>query len=583
MSICLKALVESIKPLLGQSSPHRRTFTGRREGVEHSNDFNLTLLHQVLDQSGTAIALFNRDLKSILWTQPWQDLWAVDPYAGQLYSELIPQAPPSWQAAYRRCLDGVPGSCPPHWLKLANGDRCWLHEKLSPWRDERGDLAGIIVQTEVLKTAEAIALSWTTVFEHSPDLHCLIDQEGILKQVNPAWQEQLGYSPPDLQHVCSFNYLHPDDLDATRTALTQLTANTPLRLENRYRHQDGSYHWYQWTLVALEDHEHLYAIGRLLASLPTSDESTDPEQAQVQQLSQSLSDTLDELRQTQLQLVQTEKMSSLGQLVAGIAHEINNPVNFIYGNLVHAKEYTEDILGLLELYQQHYSDPNPEITEEAESIDIEFLLDDLPQLLSSMMVGANRVKEIVSSLRNFSRLDEVEMRLSNLHEGLDSTLVILQNRIKAKPNRPEIVIDKSYQDLPKVECFTGQMNQVFMNIVSNAIDALDERDKDRSYQEVEAQPSSLTLTTVCNPDNTVTIRIADNAAGVSESVRQQIFKPFFTTKPVGKGTGLGLSISYQIIVEKHKGTLECQSTLGEGTEFIITIPISHSSSDSQDS
>ncbi|MFP4221323.1 MAG: ATP-binding protein [Phormidium sp.] len=551
--------------------------------MEHSNDFNLTLLHQVLDQSGTAIALFNRDLKSILWTQPWQDLWAVDPYAGQLYSELIPQAPPSWQAAYRRCLDGVPGSCPPHWLKLANGDRCWLHEKLSPWRDERGDLAGIIVQTEVLKTAEAIALNWTTVFEHSPDLHCLIDQEGILKQVNPAWQEQLGYSPPDLQHVCSFNYLHPDDLDATRTALTQLTANTPLRLENRYRHQDGSYHWYQWTLVALEDREHLYAIGRLLASLPTSDESTDPEPAQVQQLSQSLSDTLDELRQTQLQLVQTEKMSSLGQLVAGIAHEINNPVNFIYGNLVHAKEYTEDILGLLELYQQHYSDPNPEITEEAESIDIEFLLDDLPQLLSSMMVGANRVKEIVSSLRNFSRLDEVEMRLSDLHEGLDSTLVILQNRIKAKPNRPEIVIDKSYQDLPKVECFTGQMNQVFMNIVSNAIDALDERDKDRSYQEVEAQPSSLTLTTVCNPDNTVTIRIADNAAGVSESVRQQIFKPFFTTKPVGKGTGLGLSISYQIIVEKHKGTLECQSTLGEGTEFIITIPISHSSSDSQDS
>lgn len=551
--------------------------------MEHSNDFNLTLFRQVLEQSGTAIALFNRDLKSILWTQPWQDIWAVDPYAGQPYSELVPQAPPAWQAAYRRCLDGFPSSCPPHWLQLGNGDRCWLQEKLSPWRDERGDLAGVIVQTEVLKTAEAIALNWTTVFEHSPDLHCLIDREGIFKQVNPAWQEQLGYSTQELQATCSFSYLHPDDLDTTRTALTQLTANTDLRLENRYRHQDGTYHWYQWTIVALEDHEHLYGIGRLLASIPASDESADPEQAQVQQLSQSLSDTLDELRQTQLQLVQTEKMSSLGQLVAGIAHEINNPVNFIYGNLVHAKEYTEDILGLLELYQQHYSDPDPEITEEAESIDVEFLLDDLPQLLGSMMVGANRVKEIVSSLRNFSRLDEVEMRRSDLHEGLDSTLIILQNRIKAKPSRPEIVIDKSYQELPKVECFTGQMNQVFMNIVSNAIDALDERDKNRSYQEVEAQPSRLTLTTVCNPDDTVTIRIADNASGVPESVRQQIFKPFFTTKPVGKGTGLGLSISYEIVVEKHKGTLECQSTLGEGTEFIITIPISHSSSDSQDS
>ncbi len=551
--------------------------------MEHSNDFNLTLLRQVLEQSGTAIALFNRDLKSILWTQPWQALWAVDPYAGQPYSELVPQAPPSWQAAYRRCLDGVAGSCPPHLLKLGNGDRVWLQEKLSPWRDEHGELAGIIVQTDLLTTAEAIALNWTQVFDNSPDLHCLIDREGILKQVNPAWQEHLGYSLPDLQQTGLFTYLHPDDLDATRTALTQLTANTPLRLENRYRHQDDSYHWYQWTIVALDDHQHLYGIGRLLASIPPSDESNEPEPAQVQQLSQSLSDTLDELRQTQLQLVQTEKMSSLGQLVAGIAHEINNPVNFIYGNLVHAKEYTEDILGLLELYQQHYSDPNSEIVEEADSIDVEFLLDDLPQLLSSMMVGANRVKDIVSSLRNFSRLDEVEMRRSDLHEGLDSTLIILQNRIKAKPSRPEIVIDKSYQELPKVECFTGQMNQVFMNIVSNAIDALEERDKTRSYQEVEAQPSCLTLTTVCNPDNTVTIRIADNAAGVTESVRQQLFKPFFTTKPVGKGTGLGLSISYQIIVEKHKGTLECQSTLGEGTEFIITIPISHSSSDSQDS
>ena len=185
----------------------------------------------------------------------------------------------------------------------------------------------------------------------------------------------------------------------------------------------------------------------------------------------------------------------------------------------------------------------------------------------------------MSSLRNFSRLDEVEMKHSDLHEGLDSTLVILQNRIKAKPSRPEIIIKKVYQDLPKVECFTGQMNQVFMNIVSNAIDALDERDSRRSYQEVEAQPSRLTLTTSHNPDETVTVRISDNGSGVPESVRQQIFKPFFTTKPVGKGTGLGLSISYQIVVEKHKGTLDCRSTMGEGTEFIITIPISHSDSD----
>ncbi len=546
--------------------------------MEHSNDFNLTLLRQVLNQSGTAIALFNRDLKSVLWTQPWRDLFEVNPEAGQAYAELVPHAPPSWLAAYRRCLDGLPSLCPPYRLKLENGDRRWLKEKLSPWHNEQGEVNGVIVETQLLDHREALAQSWQTVFDNSPDLHCLIDQQGILQQVNPAWHDHLGYDLEDLCYQKSLDYVHPEEMNSTQTAFHDLTPNAHVCFKNRYRHQDGSYRWCQWTLVVLGDGQYFYGIGRVLASTTTSPAQANLDDSELEQLSQTLSDTLDELRQTQLQLVQTEKMSSLGQLVAGIAHEINNPVNFIYGNLVHAKEYTEDILGLLDLYQTHYSDPHPDISEEADSIDLEFLLDDLPQLLSSMTVGANRVKEIVSSLRNFSRLDEVEMKRSNLHEGLDSTLVILQNRIKAKPSRPEIVIDKVYDDLPKVECFTGQMNQVFMNIVSNAIDALEERDTHRSYQEVEAEPSRLTLTTLCNADKTVTIRISDNALGVPESVRQQIFKPFFTTKPVGKGTGLGLSISYQIIVERHKGTLDCRSTLGEGTEFIITIPISHSES-----
>ena len=518
--------------------------------MEHSNDFNLILLRQVLDQSGTAIALFNCDLKSILWTQPWQDLFGVHPGKGQAYSELVPHAPPSWLAAYRRCLDGLPSVCPPYLLKLANGDRRWLKERLSPWYDEQGHVSGVIVETQLLNLREAIAQSWQTVFDNSPDLHCLLDQEGIFQQVNPAWHDHLGYPVEDLYYQNSLDYIHPEELHSSQTAFHDLTPNAHACFKNRYRHQNGSYRWFEWTLVVLGDGQYFYAIGRVLASTSSSPLNVQPNDSGLEQLSQTLSDTLDELRQTQRQLVQTEKMSSLGQLVAGIAHEINNPVNFIYGNLVHAKEYTEDILSLLSLYRQYYSDPHPEIAEEAESIDLDFLLDDLPQLLTSMTVGANRVKEIVSSLRNFSRLDEVEMKHSDLHEGLDSTLVILQNRIKAKPSRPEIIIKKVYQDLPKVECFTGQMNQVFMNIVSNAIDALDERDSRRSYQEVEAQPSRLTLTTSHNPDETVTVRISDNGSGVPESVRQQIFKPFFTTKPVGKGTGLGLSISYQIVVEK---------------------------------
>ena len=355
--------------------------------MEHSNDFNLILLRQVLDQSGTAIALFNCDLKSILWTQPWQDLFGVHPGKGQAYSELVPHAPPSWLAAYRRCLDGLPSVCPPYLLKLANGDRRWLKERLSPWYDEQGHVSGVIVETQLLNLREAIAQSWQTVFDNSPDLHCLLDQEGIFQQVNPAWHDHLGYPVEDLYYQNSLDYIHPEELHSSQTAFHDLTPNAHACFKNRYRHQNGSYRWFEWTLVVLGDGQYFYAIGRVLASTSSSPLNVQPNDSGLEQLSQTLSDTLDELRQTQRQLVQTEKMSSLGQLVAGIAHEINNPVNFIYGNLVHAKEYTEDILSLLSLYRQYYSDPHPEIAEEAESIDLDFLLDDLPQLLTSMTVG----------------------------------------------------------------------------------------------------------------------------------------------------------------------------------------------------
>jgi PAS domain S-box-containing protein len=289
-----------------------------------------------------------------------------------------------------------------------------------------------------------------------------------------------------------------------------------------------------------------------------------------------LEETLRELQRTQTQLVQSEKMSSLGQLVAGVAHEINNPVNFIYGNVLHAGEYTEDLLELLQLYQQHYPNPIASIQARSAEIDLNFLMEDLPNLLNSMKVGADRIQQIVRSLRNFSRMDEAEMKVVDIHEGIDSTLMILQNRLKEKSDNLGIEVIKQYGQLPTVECYAGQLNQVFMNILTNAIDALEERDQGRSREEIKQNPSQIWITTEAIGTSHARIRILDNGTGISEAVQHRLFDPFFTTKPVGKGTGLGMSISYQIVTEKHGGTLRCQSTLGEGAEFIIEIPLQQS-------
>jgi signal transduction histidine kinase len=290
---------------------------------------------------------------------------------------------------------------------------------------------------------------------------------------------------------------------------------------------------------------------------------------QAQQLEQALM----KLQNAQTQLVQSEKMSSLGQLVAGVAHEINNPVSFIYGNLVHANGYTNDLLHLIDLYQQHYPNPVPEIQWEIEEIDLEFLMEDLPKLLLSMKVGAERICEIVAALRNFSRVSEADVKAVDLHEGLDSTLMILHNRLKASGKHPEIKVIREYGNLPLVECYVGQLNQVFMNLLVNAVDAIDEQNQRRSLEEVQANPSFIQVRTELISDRIVEIRISDNGPGMTEDVKARLFDPFFTTKPVGTGTGLGLSISYQIVVEKHGGQLHYYSELGQGTEFVIQIPL----------
>jgi PAS domain S-box-containing protein len=328
------------------------------------------------------------------------------------------------------------------------------------------------------------------------------------------------------------------------------------------------------------------------AELSQALEQLQQSEVQLKEKAFQLKKTLRELQQTQTQLVHTEKMSSLGQLVAGVAHEINNPVSFIYGNLTYARAYMSDLFELLQLYQEHYSSPPLDIQNQTEAIELDFLMEDFPKLLDSMQVGAERISEIVHSLKNFSRFDQAQMKEVNIHEGIDSTLMLLQSRLSETVSHCGIKVIKEYGDLPMVQCYAGQMNQVFMNILSNAIDALEEKririkeTGDRSRQEQDYplvfikirtrlqdfgsqensyQPSPLTPHLL--------IQISDNGGGMSEPIRSRIFDPFFTTKPIGSGTGLGLTISYQIVVQSHKGKLNVTSTEGHGTEFAIELPL----------
>ncbi|BAZ37371.1 PAS/PAC sensor signal transduction histidine kinase [Calothrix sp. NIES-4101] len=311
-------------------------------------------------------------------------------------------------------------------------------------------------------------------------------------------------------------------------------------------------------------------IATLNQLLDVSEKSTITQSDRLEDAIANLHQVLDKLQNTQIQLIQNEKMSSLSQMIAGIAHEINNPVNFIQANVSYTEEYTESLLKLVKLYQQKYPNPSVEIQQIIKQIELDFMTSDLKAILKSMKLGTERIRNIVISLRNFSRLDEAEFKTVDIHSGIDSTLMILQHRLKENNNNySEINIVKNYGEFPQIECYPGQMNQVFMNILSNAIDAL-ELGVGEAFK---SQNPQISISTQAIDQKGIAITIADNGVGMTEAVMSKLFNPFFTTKPVGKGTGLGLSISYQIVVEKHCGEIICHSQPGQGTKFTIKIPI----------
>ncbi|NEQ36613.1 MAG: histidine kinase [Okeania sp. SIO3I5] len=382
------------------------------------------------------------------------------------------------------------------------------------------------------------------------------ESQTLTESPQVAKLEIIDSSTEQSEHLCRYSPEWQFCIRSLHTAQQELSL---LVLPASHR---STFSWDSGKVLALG----LLMTGSLVMYLLISQQAT----LKIESKNNELEELLQELQQTQLQLVQTEKMSSLGRLVAGVAHEINNPVNFISGNLEYANNYFQDLLDLLDLYQTEYPTATAEIEVAIEDIDLDYIVEDLPKILKSMKVGSERLREIVLSLRNFSRLDESAVKEVDIHTGIESTLMILEHRLKTRSDRPEIQVTKDYGNLPLIECHAGQLNQVFMNILANAIDALE--DAIRVGQLKERSPIISIKTAQVDP-KWITIHITDNGPGIKTDIQTRLFDPFFTTKPVGKGTGLGLSISYQIICEKHGGYLLCCSEEGNGTEFIIKLPI----------
>lgn len=472
----------------------------------------------------------------------------------------------------------------------ADGTQRWLDANKIPLHDNYGNAVGILCCfediTDRLALEEKVRTSeelFRKIFEDAPigiDLANLENHQ--LVQVNKAYCEMLGYTEAELLGKTFIDIVHSEDVPENIQAALALDRGeiTSYQLEKRLISATGKIVWANVTATLIRDGEGkpIYNLGMIenITDRKISEAALQASEAQLRKQTDQLQQAYEQLQHTQIQLVHSEKMSSLGQMVAGIAHEINNPATFINGNISHTYNYFDDLIELLNLYQRCYPEPETQISEKLQEIDLEFLKEDLPKMLNSMKIGVERISKIVLSLRNFARLDEAEMKFADIHEGIDSTLLILQHRLNQNSQENRIEIVKKYGQLPKVYCCAGQLNQVFLNILANAIDALEKQQQPRTIvirTELKKPALNTKSESEFSPCDRVVICIADSGPGMTEDIHKRLFDPFFTTKPVGSGTGLGLSISYQIVVEKHRGTLRCICAPDRGSEFWIEIPV----------
>ena len=431
-----------------------------------------------------------------------------------------------------------------------------------------GEIAVAIKRKVIEKALQQKEEQYRSIFETVNDGLSIFDLEtGKPIAINPTWCQMYGYSSEEFLNLSPSDYIHQDYLHLFDNFITSVKAGKEFYCQAVCIHRSGQLFEVEVKATSYihNGKSHALSIARNISKRKQAEKD-------LKQRTQELERTLEKLKSTQSQLIQTEKISQLGQLVAGVAHEVNNPVSFISGNLSHATEYVKDLINLVNSYRLEFPSPGDAIEEQIEEMDLEYLVGDLPKIISSMKLGTDRIKDIMLSLRNYSRTSSDEKKAVNLHEGIDTTLMILSHRLKAKPKCPAIEIVKNYGDLPLVECYYGQINQVFMNLLSNAIDSLEEFSKGKSYEEITQNPNTITITTAAD-NEWATIIITDNGTGMPTQIKEKLFDAFFTTKVEGKGTGLGLSISEQIVTEKHGGTLECISSPGNGAKFIIRIPV----------
>lgn len=425
------------------------------------------------------------------------------------------------------------------------------------WEDRLAYLVSLRDVTERLKVEQ----ERDRFFTISHNLLCITGFDNIFKRVNPAWTATLGYKEEELLGQSMLKFVDERDRATTEVELAKLVQGAEkVSFENRYQTADGSFRWLLWTVSAFPEEQLIYACAHDITERKQAEERERKQAAEV-------AETLQQLKSTQAQLIQAEKMSSIGNLVAGVAHEINNPIGFIHSNLEYVSEYAEQLLDVLTLYQKHYPQPVADIEAVIEAIDLDFVKSDLEKVLSSMELGTERIQEIVQSLRKFAYHDEAILKPVDLQEGIKNTLLILQHRLKTNSERPGIRIVQEGGSLPLVEGQGGQLNQVFMNLLNNAIDALIAANIDQPQIRIRT----------AQKDDRAIVEISDNGTGIPENIIPYLFDPFFTTKPVGQGTGLGLSICYQIVVQNHRGRIDCHSQLGWGTTFTIDLPIHRNS------